>query len=59
MMLHVATKYVAEFPGILTSIIGALEAPYILTNMRKTLKLFSSTSSYMENHSLSSKIWIN
>ncbi len=55
-MLHVGIKYLA---GILTSIVGALEAPYILTNMRKTLKLFSSTSSCMEDHSLSSKSWIN
>lgn len=31
---------------VLTSLYGAADAPYILTNMRKTLKLFSRTSSY-------------
>ena len=33
---------------ILTNIVGAVEGPYILTNMRKTLKLFSNTSSCRE-----------
>ena len=40
---------------ILTSMVCAVEAPYILTNMRKILKLFSSTSSYTRNNNLSSK----
>lgn len=33
----------------------AVEAPYILTNMRKILKLFSRTSSCTRNNNLSSK----
>lgn len=36
---------------MLTSIVGA-EAPYILTNMRNILKLFSNTSSCMKNQDI-------
>lgn len=38
--------------GSLTSMAGAIDGPYILTNMRKILKLFSSTSSYIKIHML-------
>lgn len=58
-MLYVAIKNLDELPGILTSIVGAFEAPHILTNMRKTLKLFSITSSCMESNSVLRKSWIN
>jgi hypothetical protein len=59
LMLCVAIKNLDELPGILTSIVGAFEAPHILTNMRKTLKLFSITSSCMESNSALRKSWIN
>lgn len=38
-------EHLEELLGMLTSIVGA-EVPYIRTNMRKILKLFSTTSSY-------------
>lgn len=43
-----ATTHIDELLDILTNTVGA-EAPYILTNMRKMLKLLSNTSSCTKN----------
>jgi hypothetical protein len=59
LMLYVAIKHLNELHGTLTSVVGAFEAPYILTNMRKTLKLFSITSSCMESNCVLRKSWID
>ena len=46
--LHQGMCFCLIYEGMLTSTVGA-QAPYILTNMRNILKLFSNTSSCMKN----------